>query len=228
MKQIVFNSIDSSELEHIIGKVASVKHTYNNYYGIDLNDVEYYKIEDDLFLRKKFDGYSRIYLMANDEDNIIDVLKKLPSNYVINIPSKKDITDWLPMLKESGYKNIAVYHRYVYTNFKKGNDKYLEFAQLSDIECLQKHLHFFFSPLTGHLPNDKELSVLINNQSIVVNRDENGEVSGALCYKLSGRRAELPFWFDKDGNGLSLLYNVFSLCHKKDVRSIQFWVNDVN
>ncbi len=69
---------------------------------------------------------------------------------------------------------------------------------------------------------------MILDSQIVVNRDDEGKVNGALCYKIKGKKAELPFWFDKGGDGLSLLFNVFFLCHQADVRQIVFWVNDRN
>lgn len=215
-------------LSSILGDAFVTKHNFSNYFGIDLNDVSYYGDENNLFLVKPYDGFSRLYLMANDELVIKQVLQSLPTNCCINIPSKKGIDLWLPLLQEGGYKRIATYQRYYYVGYRKGNTKNLNFAELRDLRLINEELHHFFSPLTGHLPNIAELKVMIESKQIVVNRDADGFVNGALCCQIKGKKAELPFWFDKTGDGLALLFNVFFLCHQSNVRQIVFWVNDVN
>lgn len=220
--------LTSEGLKDIIDKACITKHAFSNYFGVDLNDAKYYGDEGNLFLVKPYTGFSRVYLMANDGDEIKRVLASLPTNSCINIPSKKGIDAWLPILNEAGYTQIATYQRYGYLNYRKGNDRNLHFAELQDLRIIEKELHSFFSPLTGHLPNTEELTQMIEEKQIVVNRNEDGQVNGALCHQIKGKRAELPFWFDKGGNGLSLLFNVFYLCHQAEVRQIMFWVNDEN
>lgn len=215
-------------LKEIIDSACLKKHAYSNYFGLDLNNVSYYGDEDNLFILKPYDGYNRVYLMANDEEIIKRVFRDLPLNSCINIPSKNGIDTWGRLFDASGYNQIATYRRYGYTNYRKGNDRNLHFAELRDLELIERELHNFFSPLTGHLPNKEELTWMIEKKQIVVNRDENNHVNGALCYQIKGKKAELPFWFDKSGNGLSLMFNVFYLCHQADVRQIVFWVNDEN
>lgn len=215
-------------LSSILNDACITKHTYNNYFGIDLNEVSYYGDKDNLFLVKPYDGFSRLYLMANDEVIIKQVLQSLPTNCCINIPSKKGIDSWLPLLQEGGYKRIATYQRYYYVDYRKGNTRNLSFAEFRDLKLINKELHHFFSPLTGHLPNIDELKNMIEAKQIVVNRDADGAINGALCHQIKGKKAELPFWFDRTGDGLSLLFNVFSLCHQSDVRQIVFWVNNIN
>ena len=225
---VLFKEIDLNCLKSIIDNACIKKHTFNNYYGIDLSNVQCYGDEENLFLVKEFEGYRRVYVMANDKDLVKVVFSSLPFNSCVNIPSKKGIDAWLPLLNESGYKQIATYQRYGYINYRKGNDRNLMFAEKEDLMVIEKELHYFFSPLTGHLPNTDELSKMIEEKQIVVNRDSEGHLNGALCYQVKGKKAELPFWFDRAGDGLSLLFNVFYLCHQVEVRQIVFWVNDVN
>ena len=215
-------------LKGVIDRACLKKHAYSNYYGIDLYGVKYYGDEENLFIIKPYEGFYRVYIMANDEWTVKKVLQTLPQNSCINIPSRKGIDAWGTILNEAGYRQIATYHRYGYVNYRKGNDRLLLFAELQDLDLIESELHKFFSPLTGHLPNIVELTKMIDNKQIVVNRDECGQVNGALCYQIKGKKAELPFWFDKGGDGLSLLFNVFYLCHQSDVRQILFWVNDLN
>jgi len=225
---IVFEEFGMDCLKSIVDKACIKKHTFTNYFGIELNNVKWYGDDENLFIVKQFEGYSRVYLMANDEKIIKNILSSLPLDSCINIPSKNGIDNWLPLLTGSGFKQIATYQRYGYINYRKGNDKNLMFAEKDDISIIDKELHYFFSPLTGHLPNLDELSLMIDEKQIVVNRDDTGVLNGALCFKVKGKKAELPFWFDRTGDGLSLLFKVFYLCHQADVRQIIFWVNDVN
>lgn len=228
MKENKVLSFVSEGLKDVIDRACSIKHIYSNYYGIDLCGVRYYGNENNLFLLKSDEGFQRVYLLANKGDEIKTVLKSLPANSCINIPSRIGIDIWLPILKEADYKQVAIYHRYCYLNYRKGNDTNLQYAEKQDRDLIDKELHGFFSLLTGHLPNKNELNKMIEDKQIVVNRDIKGQVTGALCYQIKGKKAELPFWYDKDGNGLSLLFNVFYLCHKAAVRRIVFWVNDSN
>ncbi len=215
-------------LKDVLDKAFVTKHSFSNYFGIDIDGVRYYGNEENLFLLKPYDGFNRVYMMANNEELIKQVMKSLPTNSCINIPSKKGIESWIPLLEKAGYKQIATYRRYGYINYRKGNNKNLDFAKTSDLSVIETELHSFFSPLTGHLPNKEELSKMIEDKQIVVNRDLDGYVIGALCYQIKGKKAELPFWFDKGGDGLTLLFNVFYLCHQAEVRQIVFWVNDIN
>ena len=215
-------------IKEVIDRACLKKHAFSNYFGIDLDRVKYYGDEENLFLIKPYEGYNRVYLMANDERLVRKVLPALPHNSCINVPSRRGIDGWETILSESGYKQIATYHRYGYANYRKGNERCLDFAEQQDLDLIERELHSFFSPLTGHLPETAELAKMIEEKQIVVNRDESGQVNGALCYQIKGNKAELPFWFDKGGDGLSLLFNVFYLCHKSDVRQILFWVNDLN
>lgn len=225
---IIFEELDLDSLKNVIDNACIKKHAFNNYFGIDLSNVKCYGNEENLFIVKRFDGYCRVYIMANDKELIKEVLKSLPYNSCINIPSKKEIDTWLPLLSEGGMKQIATYQRYGYVNYRKGNDKNLKFAEKEDLYVIEKELYHFFSPLTGHLPNIVELSKMIDEKQIVVNRDSEGILKGALCFQIKGKKAELPFWFDRTGDGLSLLFNVFFLCHQAGVRQIVFWVNDEN
>lgn len=220
--------MEKREIEDLINEFSLRKHKWQNYFGVDLTNVEAVHIGDNLFLKKRYDGFSRIYVMANDESALIDYLLDLPCNHIINIPSRIGIDVWMPVLEKTKFQQIATYRRYVYSNYRKGTDKNLAFATVEDLDCINNELHHFFSPLTGHLPTAEELAKMIEEKQMVVNRNQEGKVEGALCYQIKSKKAELPFWFDCGGNGLSLLFKVFHLCHCSEVRQIVFWVNDEN
>lgn len=228
MKKLEFIKVENDNLKAIIDDFSSIRHTFNNYYGIDLNGVECIVEADNLFLIKRFIGYNRLYMIANDSSVVIEVLRMIPSNTVINIPSRTEPFVWDALFKDSRIEPLAKYHRLNYTNYRKGNNKNLEYANESDTHIIIGQLNDFFSPLTGHLPSTDELTKMINNKTIIVNRDEQNQISGAISCQIIGKKAELTFWYDYADNGLSLLYNVFFVCHEKEVRIITFWVNDEN
>ena len=227
MKQVVFKTIDDRYTE-LINSFCLKRHVYSNYYGVENSNIDYYATEKSVVIKSNYDGYSRVYLMSDYKDEIKDILHQLPHNSVINIPSRKGVEEWNDVLAGGGYKPLATYRRYCYSEYRKGNEKQLSFATIGDIPEIIKCLNETFSPLTGHLPDEQYLKELVDSKSIVVSRTDDGSVNGALCYSIKGKRCELPFWFDKGGNGLALLYNVFYLCHQREVRNISFWVNDVN
>jgi len=184
--------------------------------------------DNSLFLSKDFGEFSRVYILSNDKDEIVNILSKLSPNSVINIPSRKGINDWSQVFDKSGYKQIALYHRYIYRKYPQRRSKKLEFAKESDHSQISNFLKKYFSPITGHLPSDEELLKLIINRNVLVNRGSGHKVNGALCFSIENKKCYLAFWFDESGMGLSLLNNVFSICTENDIKTISFWVNDEN
>jgi hypothetical protein len=228
MKTIDFKYLDSDKLRELIYVFSSKKHIFSNYYGIGLTNVKVFESGDNLFLLRHFDGFCRLYIIASDVEIVRSVLFIVPQNTVINIPSKTGVDIWDTLFSGSEIELLAKYHRFNYVNYRKGNKKHLDFAKIDEASVIARHLDHFFSPLTGHLPTISELTEMISNDTVLVNRNEQGIISGALSCQISGRKGELTFWYDYNGNGLSLLYNAFYLCREKDVRIITFWINGEN
>ena len=59
--------MEKREIENLINEFSLSKHKWQNYFGVNLADVEAVHIGDNLFLKKPYDGFCRIYVMANDE-----------------------------------------------------------------------------------------------------------------------------------------------------------------
>ena len=212
MKQDEFIVLSNESMSQVIDSRICKKHLYSNFYGIDFSETSILKTEKSLFISKDFGEYSRIYIMSDNKDEIVNVLSRLTSNSVINIPSRKEINEWLQVLEESGYQQIALYHRYIYRKYPHRRSKKLDFAKESDYTRISYFLKKYFSPITGHLPNDEELLKLILDKNILVNRDNDQNVNGALCFTIENKKCYLAFWFDESGMGLSLLNNIFSIC----------------
>jgi len=228
MKTFNYYTTDKNEILKIVDDALSHKYLYSNFFGIDYSNTEIKVTTNSYFLKKKFDGYSRLYLLSNSNEEVISELKKQEANCVINIPSRKGIEEWKEILEPSGFRQLAIYKRMVYRKYPIRKIKNVCYANNSDMSIIYNEIFSRFSPLTGHLPNTIELTDLIANNNIVVNRDSEGKVTGALCYQIDGTKCYLSFWYDIDGRGLTLLNTVFGICHEKEVKNISFWVNEDN
>lgn len=216
------------KMKQAIDGFCAKKHLLSNYYGLTNEDVSYILTEKSLLLKCEFCGFYRLYIMTDDLDEVHSILSIVPDNCVINIPSRKYPFDWEEILTKASFTKIAKYTRFSYSVYRKGHNRNLIFATKEDIPAIERSLLHFFNPITGHLPSSDELLELIKDQSVIIDKDQIGNLTGAICYRIRGRVAELPFWFHKEGKGLDLLYYVFYNCHKKDVKKISFWVNDTN
>lgn len=215
-------------MSQAIDRFCLKKHLLSNFYVLTSEDVEYIKTDKSLLLKCQFSNFYRLYIMTDDLDEMTEILSSVPEKCVINIPSRHYPEVWDEIMMKTNFNKIAKYSRFSYSDYRKGHNRDISFATLGDIPDIEKRLLEFFNPLTGHLPSSHELMEMIKDKSIIINKDINGVLTGAICYRIKGRVAELPFWFDKEGKGLNLLYNVFYLCHQKEIKKISFWVNDTN
>lgn len=230
MKTLVFNSRSENDMRHSIDDAVAHHPLFNNFFGIELNDVECAQINNSICIRKRYDGYNRIYVIAETKKDLQEIIASLEVYDTINIPSKTDINDWDSILSASDCIKIATYHRYVYKELPTRDVPYPDFAIMEDLGRIHTRLFELFSPVTGHLPDKKQLSFLIKNKNILVNRDADGNVNGALCFTATGKKGDLPFWYDDnaDMKGLYLLYNAFSIFKNNNVRFVHLWINDSN
>lgn len=230
MKTIEFKIYSENDLRILIDNAVAHRPSFNNLYGIDLNGVECARVNNSICVRKKFDSFNRIYLVAETQSELKEIIYSLEVNDTINIPSKTDIGAWDTTLISHNYRKIASYSRYVYREFPIREVPVSDFAMPDDLERIYYRLYEIFSPVTGHLPNQIELARLIENKNILVNRDAEGAVNGALCFTATGKKGDLPFWYDdnEDMKGLYLLYNAFSIFKNANIKFVYLWINDDN
>lgn len=229
MNKIIFEEKDKETIKYLIDKYFASKIYFNNYFGIGLEGVNIFVTSQTLVLRKEFEGFFRIYIISTEVNDLENVLKNIPTGYIINIPSKKDISNLINLFIKTGFNIEAVYKRYNYRKIRKAGIFKGQYAKDYDFDLIKDLLYKNFSPITGHLPNDIELEKMINNNSIIVNRDEEKRyVNGLIGLKIEGEKCYLPFWVDNDGNGLGLLYDVFATANESKCKEIYFWINAEN
>jgi len=228
MSKFIFKIINEKEIESKIDEFLQKKLFFNNYFNVNLSDVEFFETDFSLLIRKAYQGFYRLYILSVSESDLIEILKEIEEKHAVNIPTKKDISDWQRLLEYSGFKLFATYIRHTNKKeFVKKGDLYDFYANPSDFEEIKTTLYQTFSPITGWLPNDEELSLKIENQQIMVNRDDEG-LSGLIIYTINNRKADLNAWVGKRGQGIYLFLNMFNLLAERNVRSAYAWINSEN
>ena len=201
----------------------------SNFYGAGEGEYGLYKAKDSLLIRKNDTGFYRAYLVSSDVKEAESILAELESKaYVINIPSKSGIDAWSDVFRESGYELSGVYNRYYNTKIKTRKSAMGEYAVQSDFDGIESLLREFFSPYTDYLPSSVQLKGMIDKKQVLVSKDENGKVLGALIYTLEGKKCYFNAWVDKSGNGLFLLYKAYNIVAENNIGYVYFWVNSTN
>ena len=221
--------IQTSEgiLKQYIDEFFSRKLIYNNYYGIDLKNSDFFLTKGTLIIRKRFEGFFRVYILSDNKDSLTDNLREIGGGYVINIPSKGDVTLWEAILSQSNFRKIAVYLRMYKKTFERRGEFIECYALESDIEQIRYILYKVFSPITGWLPGDMELMQMILNKQVFVDRDEKG-ISSVLIFTIKNRKIEFRAWASLRGQGLFLFYNAFNLMTELGIGHAYLWTNENN
>lgn len=224
-----FKQAPSDILQEYISQMYSRKPIYNNYYGISLSDVDYYKTENTLIIRKSYESFFRIYILSTDKNDLVIILRQIATASAINIPSRTGIGIWKEVLDKSGFTEIGVYSRFYNTKIRKRGKFVENFAREEEFIAIRKLLYDHFSPITDRLPLDNELINMIRNKWVLVNRnEESGEVEGVLGYILEHNKCYLQFWIDLSGFGLLLLFNVYNMMVDNNIKFALLWVKDGN
>jgi hypothetical protein len=227
----MFTTIDCEVLKEKIAGYISRKPIYSNYFGIDFENVEYIEYLDTLLIRKSYETFSRIYFLSSNASQLIDLLKTLSSDDIINIPSKTQVSASLSeILSESGYLLFKTYVR-LYNNHHEQRGEFVEsFATTDDVDTMYTILYSNFCPYTDHLPSKAELTDMARNKQIIVNRDDNKEVTGLLAFSLAKTRCYFSVLINtaEGSGGLLLLLKGFDYITSKNITQSYLWVADTN
>lgn len=228
---VVFSPIFYHELLRIVAYFNKThKILYSNFYGLNNNTCEYFITDSCLLIRyKEFDFY-RLYVISNDAEQLKSTLSQLANQeYVINIPSKKGIDEWLGILNYSGFRYYETYSRY----YRKVKDRKYDvngivFAKSSELNDIARLIYNNFSKYTDHLPSLEELQTMIEKEQVLVDHDANGIVCGVNIFTISGSTVYGNAWIDKGENAINLYLASKNVWADKGVKHNYFWVRDSN
>jgi len=223
--------IDAEKSNEYLKKILSF-HSYSNYFGqsFDAGD-RYLETEHTFILAKPSDNFYRLFLSSNDREEAIALLKSMKGINVINLPSKKEINGWVQFMADALYENIAIYERYFYNEFWQGGTlDQINFAKPDQVGKIYDLLygHEGFSLYTDYLPSKEELNQLIEDGFIIVNKS-SGLLTGALLFKIEGKKCYLRAWIDKNHKeGSKLLFDIHTIMREKGITYAYLWVNSEN
>lgn len=228
---IQFSNIENKDIPATLNQVLQGKKlVLSNFFGVG-NDDEcgVYLGDNTVLIRKTEYDFYRLFIQSAD----IAEAKKLLNNlnwerYVTNIPSKKPIPEWYDLLESSGFENIGIYNRYYSTKVKMRKSASGDFASIGDLDAIDTLLKSNFSLYTDYLPTYKQLCEMIDNNQVLVSRDEQGNVKGTLIYTLQGKKCYYNAWIDFSGKGLFLLYKAYNIAVENGIQYVYFWVNSTN
>jgi len=223
--------IDVSKNYEYLKKILSFR-KYSNYFKQSFDAGDFYLESEHTFILVKPDGnFFRLFLSSNDREDAVVLLKSMDGINVINLPSKKEISEWQQFMADAGYENIAIYERYFYTDFWPGGTlNQISFAKPAQTEEIYNLLYGYegFSSYTDYLPSKDELNQLIKDRFVIVN-ELSGHLTGALLYNIEGKKGYLRAWIDKNPkDGSKLLFDIHTIMRDKGITYTYFWVNSEN
>ena len=179
----MFITADAITIENVVKSILSKKPSFSNYFGVDLDNVEYVLLQDTLILKKKYDLYTRIYFLSSNSVELINILSQLGELDVINIPTKKGLSaEVISIINRSGYTQKGVYER-MYNNSIYDSLEFIKcYGGLEDVDTIFDIIYNNFNPYLDHLPSRKELEEIIVNRQVIVNRDDDNIVTGVLIF----------------------------------------------
>ncbi len=205
---------------------------FTNSFGLDSKCCyEMMLREHTLLYRLPENNYYRLYLVSSDQEELLSILKSLESNYVINIPTKKSIDDWDKVLTESGFEYYTTYSHYLNLTIPTMEKKVTAtcaFAKPHELRQVYDLLYRNFPIYAAHLPNEEELTKMIEENRVIADYDENGIVCGVNIFTITGTTAYGNGWVDEGEGGLEIFLNMFNIFIDNGIKRFVFWVRDGN
>ena len=228
---VVFQDITLAE---ILSKRGSLKEQgkllFSNFFG--LSDDKHYEMCESahsLLVRYREHDFYRISAISIDLEDLKGLFNELDDQtYVLNIPSKKDISEQMTFLKGCGFSLNGIYNRYYNKNIIKRECQDAVFAQKEDYDEIKSLLYDNFSSYTDHLPEEDDILSMIENQQVIVNRYENGKVGGLVICTIEDKSAYINVWIDKTGNGIALMFQTYNIIESKGISYAYLWIRSDN
>lgn len=228
---IVFNKTNSINVNTLIPLFKQEHQVYfSNFYGVaDVDKCEIAELADTILVRKQENSFYRLYVCSSNFEELKRALNELLGDtYLLNIPTKTTIDDWLRLFEGTGFHFLAKYDRYYNKHIEYRESEIGVLATSHDIDAVYELIYNgIFSKYTDYLPSKIELSNMIRNDQVIINKVAN-RVLGVIIYTIEGRKCYLNLWIDHSGDGLYLLFDVYNIMVKKGLTYAYFWANSLN
>jgi hypothetical protein len=174
--------------------------------------------------------FLRLYFFTSDLGELEQILRdaEFPGNVVVGYVTKVADENVAAALQHSGFRPIATYRRM--TSYRlplqKPNSG-LEYAMAGDVDHIYDSLFQVFNKYTDHLPAKDRLLRYIENQWVIVNR-QDGQIRGAVCFQLEGPRVNYNYVYNLDRDALDFLRlqnNFYGVMHQRGIHAGFLWIN---
>lgn len=241
---IEFKFIENRELASAIATFrTSSNKVVSNFFGLTNHCHELGSTQDSLIIRKKESGFYRLYYLTKNESELLDVLSGInDGEYVVNIPTKTPIDGGGFFLNECGFELIGEYSRFYNRSIGEAfnklsklsegieiveNCELAQYALACDQPQIMDLLRENFSVYTDHLPEDVELTEMIEKKHVLINRYD-GNVCGVEIFTPTSQVCYGNVWIDTKGLGVFLSLEVYRYLISNNIKVMNFWVNNAN
>jgi hypothetical protein len=174
--------------------------------------------------------FFRLYFFTSDLADLERVLRQaqFPGEIVAGYLTKAPNEMLAAAFQHSGFSPIATYRRMItYRLPSQRPNPALEYATAVDVDQIYEGLFQTFNKYTDHLPTKDRLLQYVENQWVIVNR-QNGQIRGAVCFRLEGPRVNYNYLYNLSGNALDFLRlqnNFYGVMHHRGIHAGFLWIN---
>lgn len=222
--------MDPNIAKQKIAELFSLKPKFSNYFNQPIEEEDDILIAEKsiVIVKAKKDNFNRIFLISNDQEEVINILTKLKGFLVINIPAKKEITEFEQLLDNAGFVQERIYERLFNSKIAKRSDNSLiEYATTNDTKQIYDLFHNYFVSYVDYLPNMEELGKLIKSKEVIINK-ENDKILGAFIFEITGQKGYLRAWIDHTSKGMKLLLDAYTIFFDKGIKLAYMWADTEN
>lgn len=146
------------------------------------------------------------------------------------------VTDWIskgasasadPLLTSLGFHLHAIYDRIVCHNLRRERrDAHMSLASHTDRDTVHCLLLRVFDKYADHIMPLEELSELISQKQVLLNRDPQGSIEGFVIFRVSGQTCNFNFLYNSGGSAslVRLLGNFYGALTERGIQSGFGWV----
>ena len=228
-----FTESTRDELLKIIdGFQCNNKVLYSNFYGLgSFLTFNVFKGEKSVLIRVPEHNYHRLFVLSADRTELTSILKALDTEYVINIPTRKEVDDWSSLLLECGFEHYATYSHYMnltVPSMEKRITTTGTFAKPDELQQVYDLLYRSFPPYASHLPDKQELAKMIEGNRVITDYGDDGRICGVNIFTITGTTAYGNAWVDEGERGLEIFFDMFNIFIDSGVKRFVFWIRDGN
>jgi hypothetical protein len=174
--------------------------------------------------------FYRLYFFTSDLADLEQILREVdfPGEIVAGYLAKAPDQDIAALFQRSRFNPIATYRRMItYRLPPQRPNPALEFAIAADIDQIYEGLFHAFNKYTDHLPTRDRLLRYVENQWVIVNRQDR-RIRGAVCFQFEGPRVNYNYLYNLSHNALDFLRlqnNFYGVMHQRGIHAGFLWVN---